>query len=123
MQKCRVQAAVLIPAAQWVTAMVMILVTDLSIPLRLGITVVARCLALVWVVAGAEEMGMMMAAIGTIMAVRMVANTTVAGMAGAAGLSLVDTMVADMMAVGTTSRFAAVGILRHGKANRITSDP
>ena len=34
--------------------MVMILVTNLSIPLRPGITVVARCLDLVWVVASAE---------------------------------------------------------------------
>jgi hypothetical protein len=86
--------------------MVMILATDLSIPLRPGITVVARCLDLVWVVAGAEGIGMAMAATGTVMVVGMVVNITVApGMAAAVGMSLVDIIMVDMVEVGTTSRF------------------
>jgi hypothetical protein len=110
--------------AQSGMAMVMILATDLSIPLRLGITAVARCLDLVWAVASAEGIGMVMVATGTIIVVGMVVNTTVApGMAAAVGMSLVDTMVVDMVEVGTTSRFAAVKILRHGNANRVASDP
>jgi hypothetical protein len=103
----------------------MILVTNnLSIPLHLSITVVARCLDLVWAVASAEGIGMVMVATGTVMVVGMVVNTTVApGMAAAVGMSLVDTMVVDMVEVGTTSRFAAVKMLRHGNANRVASDP
>ena len=57
---------------------------------------------LVWVVAGAEGIGMAMAATGTVMVV----NTTVApGIAAAAGMPLVDIIVVDMVEVGTTSRF------------------
>jgi hypothetical protein len=88
----------------------MILVTDLSIPLRLGITVEARYLDLVWVVAGAAGIGMVMAATGTVTVVGMVVNTTVAPGMAAAGMAVMDTMVAD-----TTSRFAAVEMLRYGK--------
>jgi hypothetical protein len=77
----------------------MILATDLSILLRPGITVVARCLDLVWVVAGAEGIGMVMAATGTVIVVGTVVNTTVApGMAAA----VVDIVVVDMVEVGTT---------------------
>jgi hypothetical protein len=92
----------------------MILVMDLFIPLRLGITLEARYLDLVWVVAGAGGIGMVMAATGTVTVIGMVVNTTVAsGMA--AGMALMGTMVADIMAAGTISRFAAVEMLRHGK--------
>jgi lipid-binding SYLF domain-containing protein len=88
----------------------MILATDLSIPLRLVITVVARCLDLGWVVAGAEGIGMVMAATGTVMVVGMVVNTTVApGMAAAVGMPLVDIIVVDMEEVGTTSPVFAEG--------------
>jgi hypothetical protein len=99
----------------------MILVTDLSIPLRLGITVEVRYLDLVWMVAGAGGIGMVMAATGTVTVVGMVVNTPVAPGMAAAGMALMDTMVADIMAAGTTSRFAAVEILRHGK--RTVSTP
>ena len=86
----------------------MILVTDLSIPLRLGITVEARYLDLVWVVAGAGGIGMVMAATGTVTVVGMVVNTTAASGMAARGMAVMDTTVADIMAAGTTSRFAAV---------------
>jgi hypothetical protein len=99
----------------------MILVTDLSIPLRLGITVEARYLDLVWVVAGAGGIGMVMAATGTVTVVAMVVNTTMAPGMAAAGMALMDTMVADIMAAGTTSRLVAVEMLRHG--NRTVSAP
>jgi hypothetical protein len=90
-------------AAQWATAMVMVLVTDLSIPLRLGITVEARCLDLVWATAGAEGVGVVMAATGTVMGAGMVVNTM-----AAAGMALVDAIVVDMVAVGTTRPRVAI---------------
>jgi hypothetical protein len=99
----------------------MILVTDLSIPLRLDITVEARYLDLVRVVAGAGGIGMVMAATGTVTVVGMVVNTTMAPGMAAAGMALMDTMVADIMAAGTTSRLVAVEMLRHG--NRTVSAP
>jgi hypothetical protein len=88
----------------------MILVTDLSIPLRLGITAEVRYSDLVWVAAGAGGIGMVMASTGT---VTVVGRVVAPGMA--AGISLTDTTVADIMAAGTTSRFAAGEMLRHRK--------
>jgi hypothetical protein len=62
----------------------------------------ARYLDLVWVVAGAGEIGMEMAATGTVTVAGMVVATTVApGMA--AGMVLMDTTVADIMAADTAS--------------------
>jgi hypothetical protein len=81
----------------------MILVTDLSIPLRLGITAEVRYLDLVWVVAGAGGIGTVMAATGTVTVVGMVVAP---GMAAAA-MALTGTIAAGIMAAGTTSRCRA----------------
>ena len=63
----------------------------------------AQYLDLVWVVAGAERIGMVMAATGMVTMVGMVVNTPAAPGVAAVGMALMDTMVADIMAVGTTS--------------------